>query len=84
MAGSRLGWAVVRSVRHLTLVSATIWLLTMPLVMARFHLCTPIAVIVNSVVWMPMAWGLISGARPAGRGLDCAAAGACVRLTAAT
>ena len=34
----------------------------MPLVMARFHLFTPVAVIVNSVVWMPMACGLISGA----------------------
>ncbi len=53
---------IVRSIRDLTLVSATIWLLTMPLVMARFHLCTPAAVIVNSLVWMPMAWGLISGA----------------------
>ena len=30
-----------RSLRHLALISATIWLLTMPLVMARFHLLRP-------------------------------------------
>jgi len=32
------------SVRVTVLVSLIIWLLTMPLVMARFHLFTPIAV----------------------------------------
>jgi competence protein ComEC len=46
---------------QMILISATIWLLTMPLVMARFHLCTPIAVLVNAVVWLPMAMALISG-----------------------
>jgi competence protein ComEC len=59
---SRMFWAVRRSVWHLMLVSLTIWLLTMPLVMARFHLCTPIAVLLNIVAWLPMAGGLIGGA----------------------
>ena len=54
--------AVRRSVRYLTLVSLTIWLLTMPLVMARFHLCTPVAVVLNTLAWLPMACGLIGGA----------------------
>ena len=57
-----LGWVVMRSLRHLTLISVTIWLLTMPLVMARFHLCTPIATVLNTVAWLPMAGGLVGGA----------------------
>ncbi len=58
---ARMLWALGRGVRHLTLVSATIWLLTMPLVMARFHLLTPIAVPLNTVLWVPMALALWSG-----------------------
>ena len=44
---ARIRWVVAAQRRHLTLVSLTIWLLTMPLVMARFHLCTPVAVVVE-------------------------------------
>jgi competence protein ComEC len=58
----RILWAARRSLRHFTLISATIWALTMPLVMARFHLCTPAAVVLNPLVWLPMAFGLIGGA----------------------
>jgi len=57
----RTVWLAGRSVRHLTLVSATIWLLTLPLVMARFHLIAPVAVPVNTLLWVPMATALISG-----------------------
>lgn len=57
----RILWLFRRSVRHLTLVSALIWLLTMPLVMARFHLFTPVAVILNTLLWLPMAFALITG-----------------------
>jgi len=48
-------------VRHLTLVSAAIWLLTMPLVTARFHIFNPISVLINTAVWLPMAGALVSG-----------------------
>lgn len=58
---SRIAWTVWGSVRRLTLVSAWIWLLTMPLVMAQFHLFTPVAVVLNTVVWVPMALALVSG-----------------------
>jgi len=58
---SRIAWMVWRSARHLTLVSAWIWLLTMPLVMAQFHLFAPVAVLLNTVVWVPMAFALVSG-----------------------
>jgi len=54
-------WVFGKSVRCLTLASGLIWLLTMPLVMARFHLLTPIAVLVNGLVWLPMALALMSG-----------------------
>ncbi len=55
-------WGVTRSMRHLVLISLAIWLLTIPLVMARFHLCTPAAIVLNTIVWLPMAGGLIAGA----------------------
>ena len=58
---ARLTWALGRSLRHITLVSATIWLLTLPLVMARFHLFNPIGVLLNTAVWIPMATALLSG-----------------------
>ena len=53
--------AMWRSVRHLTLISATIWFLTLPLVMARFHVCTPVSVLLNTVLWIPMVVALSSG-----------------------
>ncbi len=58
---ARMLWTVGRGVRRLTLASATIWLLTMPLVMARFHLFSPIAVPLNTLLWMPMTLALLSG-----------------------
>ncbi len=49
-------WAV-----QVTLASLAVWLVTMPLVMARFHLCTPIAVLLNAIVWLPMALAMLFG-----------------------
>jgi competence protein ComEC len=57
----RTFWAVGVGIRHLTLVTATIWLLVLPLVMARFNLCTPIALVLNTILWVPMALSLIFG-----------------------
>ena len=57
----RMLWLVGRGVRRLTLVSGAIWLLTLPLVMARFHIFNPIAVLINTAVWLPMAGALVSG-----------------------
>ena len=45
----------------MTLVSGAIWLLTLPLVMARFHIFNPVAVLINTAVWLPMAGALVSG-----------------------
>ncbi len=57
----RMLWLVGRVVRRLTLVSGAIWLLTLPLVMARFHIFNPVAVLINTAVWLPMAGALVSG-----------------------
>ena len=54
-------WLLGRGLRRLTLVSGAIWLLTLPLVMARFHIFNPIAVLINTAVWLPMAGALVSG-----------------------
>ena len=54
-------WAVGRALRHLTLVSALIWFLALPLVMARFNLLTPAAVVLNTLLWFPMAAALTFG-----------------------
>ena len=43
-----------RIARHLTLVSLTIWATTAPLVMARFHLLSPVAVLLNT--WRGSRW----------------------------
>ncbi|MBN1590322.1 MAG: ComEC/Rec2 family competence protein, partial [Pirellulales bacterium] len=52
---------LLRSARHLTLVSATIWLVALPLITARFHLLTPIAIPLNTLLWIPMTFALCSG-----------------------
>jgi len=46
---------------RLTLVSAAIWLVALPLVMARFHLCSPVAVILGPLLWVPLFAALGSG-----------------------
>ena len=47
--------------RGLFFISLTVWLLTLPLVMARFHLITPVAMLLNPLVWAPMSLALVSG-----------------------
>ena len=42
-------------------ISATIWLATLPLVMARFHVLAPVSAVVNPLVSAPMALALLSG-----------------------
>ena len=46
---------------QVTLVSAAIWLVTMPLVMARFHVLSPAAVLLNVFLWVPITLALLSG-----------------------
>ena len=57
----RMLWPVWRGTRHLTLVSATIFVVVLPLVMARFNLLTPSALVLNTLLWIPMAFALVTG-----------------------
>ena len=45
----------------LLFVSAVVWLATLPLVMYRFHLVTPVAVLLNPIICFPVAAALFSG-----------------------
>lgn len=58
---TRAGWLVWKNVRGMMLIAAIIWLVTMPLTMARFHLLAPIALPLNALLWLPMAAALVSG-----------------------
>jgi competence protein ComEC len=48
-------------IRNMAVCSLIIWLVTMPLVMARFHLFTPVSVLANTLAFPPMALALVSG-----------------------
>jgi len=50
-----------RQFRTAILVSSLVWLVAMPLVAFRFHLVAPIALIVNPVLLVPIAWALYGG-----------------------
>ncbi len=50
-----------RQTRSAILVSIVIWCVAMPLVAYRFHLVAPVALIVNPLLILPIAWGLYSG-----------------------
>ncbi len=46
---------------QLTVASLMVWLVAMPLVMARFHLLSPVAVLLNTLLWIPISFGLLCG-----------------------
>ena len=46
---------------HVTVISLAIWIVTTPLVMARFNVFNPIAIPVNIAAWIPLVVALISG-----------------------
>jgi competence protein ComEC len=45
----------------LIVTSASIWLVALPLVIYRFHLVTPVALLINPLLWLPMAISLFAG-----------------------
>jgi competence protein ComEC len=51
-------WKILWEILRFGLV---IWLVTTPLVMARFHLLSPAALVMNAVLWIPMTVGLLAG-----------------------
>jgi len=57
----RMLWWMGRWVAGLVLVGVAIWLATIPLVMARFHVLSLCGVFLNPVLWMPMTAALWTG-----------------------
>jgi competence protein ComEC len=51
-----MGWFLAMS-----LASLMIWLACLPLVMARFHLATPVAIVLSPILWLPVAACLFFG-----------------------
>jgi len=58
---ARLVRVVGRWAWDLTLVSAVIWAVTAPLIAARFHVITPIVLLLSPLVWLPMTAALWCG-----------------------
>jgi competence protein ComEC len=50
-----------RSIRTVWWTSLAVWITTLPLVVYRFHLVTPVALLINPLVWLPIAAALFSG-----------------------
>jgi competence protein ComEC len=55
-----LGWTG-RWIGRCVLVSFLLWLLTVPLVMARFHMLSPVAPLLGAVLWLPMSLAMAAG-----------------------
>lgn len=58
-------WRVVRvfweRAGQLIMITTLIWLAAVPLLMHRFHLVSPIALLLNPVIWLPMSIALFAG-----------------------
>jgi len=46
---------------QMTLASLAVWLLLTPLTMYRFHLFSPAAMLLTPLLWLPLAFALVSG-----------------------
>ncbi len=57
----RLVEKTVLGITALLLVSTIIWFVSMPLILERIHLFTPIAILVNPLLWFPLAAALSFG-----------------------
>ncbi len=44
-----------------TVVTAAVWLITLPLIMARFHLVSPVAILLSPLLWLPIGLAMMSG-----------------------
>lgn len=53
-------WLLVWAWR-ITAASLVVWLVTLPVIMAHYHLVSPVAVPLNAVLWLPVALALWSG-----------------------
>lgn len=61
MAGFRQINKMFRSLIELFLVSLTIWLFSTPIILSQVHLFTPIAILVNPLLWLPLTAAMLFG-----------------------
>jgi competence protein ComEC len=54
-------WRFFHSLLYLIFIGGVIWVITQPLIAARFHLFSPVALLLNPLLWLPITWGLLSG-----------------------
>ncbi|MFZ5833553.1 MAG: ComEC/Rec2 family competence protein, partial [Planctomycetota bacterium] len=47
--------------RQVTLLGAVVWSITLPLVLARFHVFSPAALVLNTILWIPVGVALTFG-----------------------
>ncbi len=57
----RMARQIGAELREVTLMGATIWLTTLPLVMARFHLVAPTGILLNPLLMVPVALAMAAG-----------------------
>jgi competence protein ComEC len=57
----RAAGTVLGRLGQLCFVTTLIWLVALPLVMHRFQLVSPIALVLNPVIWLPMSVALFAG-----------------------
>ena len=57
----RILWWLRHSLMYMLFTGSAIWIVTQPLVMARFNIFSPIALVLNALLWIPMTLGLLSG-----------------------
>jgi competence protein ComEC len=50
-----------RRIMVLFFISAVIWGISMPLILDRIHLFTPVAVLVNPLLWIPLTASMVGG-----------------------
>jgi len=60
-AGRRVGRWILRTLWRLFLISSCIWIITLPLVLARFHLVSPLGPLVNLLLVIPVTLALLGG-----------------------
>ncbi|MGA2063017.1 MAG: ComEC/Rec2 family competence protein [Thermoguttaceae bacterium] len=54
-------WKLFHSLLYLMFIGGMIWVITQPLIAARFHMFSPVALVLNPLLWLPITWGLLSG-----------------------
>jgi competence protein ComEC len=58
---SKIIWHTWHYLWDLMRIGALIWVIIQPLVAARFHIFSPIALVMNIFLWIPITLGLLSG-----------------------